>query len=293
MISVSCSGCKKAYQLNDRFAGKTVRCKACGKSFIAPNPDVDLDEIFPSMEEIEPPPAPTRAASVIKRPNKTTAVIPPDPELPERPSSIEHDFEYEESESESDDFDFESETSESNQDVDPNVEYSNFQSEGMTVGRSIVPRKKGAGKKRVKKPPRLRSRIASMVSDEPGKTIVWGSIAGLLGAICWGAIAYYANREISYVAWAIGWIVGNAVRMTSDELEDRTAGFIAALISVGAIICGKFLAAMAIALDEGLRDFDWSLVGMGFLATFGALDLLFFIFAVCTAYYVASRSERS
>jgi predicted Zn finger-like uncharacterized protein len=36
-ISVSCPHCKRPYQLSDGQAGKTVKCKQCGKAFTVPN----------------------------------------------------------------------------------------------------------------------------------------------------------------------------------------------------------------------------------------------------------------
>lgn len=287
MISVSCSGCRKAYRLEDRFAGKTVRCKACGQSFIAPNPDVDLDEIFPSMEDEKPAPAPKKTSTIDQRSRTPSQQESLTPQPPAQSSTLATDFEIREPEQF--EIDLGSDSDQGHDDADPNADYGAFESEGVTIGKSHVPRMK-VKKTRAKKSPDVRSRVLAITTHEPGKTIVWGSMAGFLGAICWGAIAYYANREISYVAWAIGWIVGSAVRLTSDEIDDRTAGFIAACIAIASIVCGKLFAAIAIELDEGTANFDWSLVGQGFLATFGFLDLLFFVFAICTAYYVASRS---
>jgi hypothetical protein len=70
-----------------------------------------------------------------------------------------------------------------------------------------------------------------------------GLIAGLLGAFVWAGISYAINYEIGYVAWAIGGLVGVAVRFAAgNEQEGAGPGVVAAGTSIGAVLLGKYLA---------------------------------------------------
>jgi len=51
-ISIACSACGKVYKLDDRFAGKRVKCNKCGSTFSVPA------EVAGSEPEAPPPPPP-------------------------------------------------------------------------------------------------------------------------------------------------------------------------------------------------------------------------------------------
>jgi hypothetical protein len=73
------------------------------------------------------------------------------------------------------------------------------------------------------------------------KWILAGSIGGAIGAAVWAAISYFANAEVGYVAWGIGFIVGFMVRLVAGEKEEGLApGLTAALIAVVAVLGGKY-----------------------------------------------------
>jgi dienelactone hydrolase len=73
MIQTQCDGCFREYKLDDKFAGKTIRCKDCGKAFkvTAGGP---LSFVAEDAYEEDDPPAPTRAPAgrkpVGKKPSK-------------------------------------------------------------------------------------------------------------------------------------------------------------------------------------------------------------------------------
>ena len=75
MIQTQCSGCFREYQLNDKYAGKTIRCKDCGTAFkvLAAEDlaaDVDFDE--PAPQPRSPAPRPTTGRkSAGNRPKKS------------------------------------------------------------------------------------------------------------------------------------------------------------------------------------------------------------------------------
>lgn len=130
------------------------------------------------------------------------------------------------------------------------------------------------------------------------KSLIAGSIGGAIGAVIWAAIVYFAHAEVGYVAWGIGILVGICVKAAAEEIDEGVAGVIAAILSVGAILAGKLLGAIFLAnwlINEGKApggaDMYWSLVGLAFQASFGVMDVVFFILAVITAYKLGSGNE--
>jgi phosphate/sulfate permease len=79
--------------------------------------------------------------------------------------------------------------------------------------------------------------------------IVAGVVAGLVGALVWAAIAYYAHIQLGILAWAIGGLVGVAVAVGSKGETNSVSGGVAAIIALGAILGGKYFTAMAFASD--------------------------------------------
>lgn len=76
------------------------------------------------------------------------------------------------------------------------------------------------------------------------KWILAGGIGGLAGAAIWAGISYATNYEIGWIAWGIGALVGFCVRLAAGENEDGFApGLTAAVLSIGAVLLGKFAAA--------------------------------------------------
>ena len=68
--------------------------------------------------------------------------------------------------------------------------------------------------------------------------IIAGVVAGVAGAALWAAIAYYANLEIGYLAWGIGFAVGVAVAATGEH--SPTAGVVAVIITIISLLGGKY-----------------------------------------------------
>ncbi len=72
------------------------------------------------------------------------------------------------------------------------------------------------------------------------KGLMAGIIAGVVGALLWAGIAYYANVEIGYLAWGIGALVGFAISAASSG-GGAAPGLAAILITVLSICGGKYV----------------------------------------------------
>lgn len=121
--------------------------------------------------------------------------------------------------------------------------------------------------------------------------IVGGSIAGVLGALAWGGIIYATEREIGWIAWGVGAVVGFGVAVTAQGNAGELSGIIAIVISLLSIFAGKVFGV-------------WLLIGsilpeqIGFFAicsvvfqTLGPFDGLWALLAGATAYRIGSNGD--
>jgi hypothetical protein len=70
-------------------------------------------------------------------------------------------------------------------------------------------------------------------------TIISG-IAALIGAFIWFGVAKATEREIGWIAWGVGVMAGFGMMIGANG-NSPTAGMIAAAMSVGGILLGKFM----------------------------------------------------
>ena len=75
------------------------------------------------------------------------------------------------------------------------------------------------------------------MGEQPVRVVLYGVVAGLLGAAVWAGIAYQFNYEIGWIAWLIGGVVGFAVGAAGGL--GNAAGLFACVITVLAICGGK------------------------------------------------------
>jgi hypothetical protein len=68
-----------------------------------------------------------------------------------------------------------------------------------------------------------------------------GLVTGLIAAAIWASITYFLKVEVGYVAIGVGFVVGLAMSFASRE-GSPLLGVLAALISILAILGGKYLA---------------------------------------------------
>ncbi len=110
-----------------------------------------------------------------------------------------------------------------------------------------------------------------------------GLAAGLAGAGVWLAIAHFANVEIGWIAWGIGFLVGVAVRYVaylSDIDESATLGIYAAVVAAGSIVLAKYGLYHMLVVSPGLSDI------VPFKAMFSPFDALWFGLACFTAFKI-------
>ena len=90
-----------------------------------------------------------------------------------------------------------------------------------------------------------------------------GVIAGSIGALVWAGIAYFTGYEVGWVAWGVGGLVGFGVVLGSSGNRSRTAGIIAVVITVMALMAAKYTTVQLVladgseiteALVSGLQD---------------------------------------
>jgi hypothetical protein len=82
--------------------------------------------------------------------------------------------------------------------------------------------------------------------------LIGGLIGGAIGAAVWAAISYFANAEVGWIAWGIGFVVGLGVRIAAGEEDGYGPGLTAVVIAVLAVLAGKY-AAVSLAVDKVLN----------------------------------------
>ena len=83
-----------------------------------------------------------------------------------------------------------------------------------------------------------------------------GLVAGLIGAAIWAGIAYATDREVGFVAWAIGGLVGFGVRVGAQEKVGFGVGGLAVGVALLAIVVGKFAAVSLAVSDLKIDELD-------------------------------------
>jgi len=82
-------------------------------------------------------------------------------------------------------------------------------------------------------------------------SIVGAIVAGIIGALIWGAISFFTGYEIGYVAWGIGFLVGMGVVVTGGG--SPMAGIMSAVVALVAILGGKALA-VKFEIDKSINE---------------------------------------
>lgn len=78
------------------------------------------------------------------------------------------------------------------------------------------------------------------------RAAIGGLIAGVIGAIIWAAIAYFAQIQLGIIAWAIGGMVGFGVAIAAKGHTGLQTGILAAVIALASIAGGKYFTILAI-----------------------------------------------
>ena len=125
--------------------------------------------------------------------------------------------------------------------------------------------------------------------------LLGGFGAAVIGAVVWAAITVATEYQIGYMAIAVGFIVGFAVRMLGKGV-DQTFGISGAVLALFGCVLGNFLSIVGFAAkSEGLGYFDTlSLIDYGMVPSimidaFSPLDILFYGLAIYQGYKISFR----
>ncbi len=100
------------------------------------------------------------------------------------------------------------------------------------------------------------------------KWVLGGVTVGAVGAGIWAAIAYGTHREIGWIAWGVGALVGFGVRLMARDDQGYAPGITAAAIAVLSIIAGKFVAAMLLVSSLGIVKVTVKVSDQNMIASF-------------------------
>ena len=85
--------------------------------------------------------------------------------------------------------------------------------------------------------------------------IVGGAVAGTVGALIWAGIAYFTGYELGWIAWAVGGLVGFGVLVGSAGERSNTAGVVAVVVAVVALLGAKYMTVqMLLGNDAEITD---------------------------------------
>lgn len=89
-----------------------------------------------------------------------------------------------------------------------------------------------------------------------GFALIGGSVAGLIGAGIWAAVAYNVRYEHSLLAWVIGGAVGFGVLVGARGYAGLMTGVMAAVIAIAAVIGGRMWA-ISLIVDDLVAEIDF------------------------------------
>lgn len=83
---------------------------------------------------------------------------------------------------------------------------------------------------------------------------VGGIVGGAVGAAIWAGVAYGLHREIGWIAWGIGFLVGVGVATLSGGGGGPINGLLAAVIALASVFGGKYVA-VSMVVDDAAKEF--------------------------------------
>ena len=75
------------------------------------------------------------------------------------------------------------------------------------------------------------------------KWLIGGLVGGAIGAAIWVAVGYGLQREVGWIAWGIGFLVGAGVRAAAGEEVGMGPGIVAGATAVVIVLVAKFMVA--------------------------------------------------
>jgi hypothetical protein len=96
--------------------------------------------------------------------------------------------------------------------------------------------------------------VAKKIAEAPAMLMLGtlGSlIGGVVGAGIWALVAYQINYEIGWLAVGVGALVGGGMAKGAQGYTGALTGLVAAIIAVGAVMGGRYMAISAVVDDFG------------------------------------------
>lgn len=124
-----------------------------------------------------------------------------------------------------------------------------------------------------------------------------GGVATVVCAIGWAVFTIGTGIQLGLLAIVLGMIVGAAVRFGGNSWDSKF-GVMAAVLALGGCVLGNYLTVIMIVsqMEEGMAYLDVVLaLGLGgsagaMIASFGIMDILFYVIAVSAAYRMGFRA---
>jgi hypothetical protein len=128
---------------------------------------------------------------------------------------------------------------------------------------------------------------------------LFAGIAGaLIGAFVWAAVTVMTEYQIGYMAIAVGFIVGYAVRLGNGI--DKVFGVLGAVLSLFGCVLGNMFSLIGfvgkqehLSLAATIARLDYNKIPGLFTATFSVMDLVFYGIAVYEGYRFSFRKIRA
>lgn len=141
------------------------------------------------------------------------------------------------------------------------------------------------------------------LDDQPNLLmgLIGGVIAMLVGAVVWGAITYFTEYQIGWMAVGVGFLVGMAVKFFGKGKSMIFGISSAALALVGCVLGNLIFYSGVIARQEGAlfpEVFFFFLLSPAalielFTLAFDFMDILFYVLAIYAGYSAAIDSKRA
>jgi hypothetical protein len=123
-----------------------------------------------------------------------------------------------------------------------------------------------------------------------------GILAAVAGAVLWAMVTIATNHQIGYMALAVGFLVGGAVRVSGRGIS-RSFGWLGAGLAVGGCLLGNFLAnCVSIARETDLSVnavlahlSQYPSGALGLTVAVHPIDLVFYCIAIYGGYRFSFR----
>jgi len=74
-----------------------------------------------------------------------------------------------------------------------------------------------------------------------GKSILFGSVGGILSALFWYSVVFYSHLQVGFVAVGVGWLTAQGVILGAGKHRDNTLAVLSASITLCALIFAQYL----------------------------------------------------